>query len=286
MPQRSQKPQPLALTPALPSELLTYILTHQTYPTTLIVCQSRASFLPSLQRCMTNSVQPGPPLPMADQEEDAEVGTGNDVQAERQPEIEVEEERQQSQRRPLLIPTLHQIVSSRSINLVFVPTLSHLRAYLTICPGQEGKEGMENRPPKQKQQRQFDNMGNKTPLLVVYGLVAMHRDTSEWSAQGLGCSVAALVEAGGRGERMVVVLEEREGSAVTAGDDDEEGREREGRREGRKTGWEERLPMLNGSVKRVGLESEDGGWSGRTVEVGRVLGRWFRFEKGEWDHQN
>jgi hypothetical protein len=39
--------------------------------------------------------------------------------------------------------------------------------------------------------------------------------------------------------------------------------------------------MLNGSVRRAGLESEEGGWSGRTVEVGRILARWFKFRKGD-----
>lgn len=47
--------------------------------------------------------------------------------------------------------------------------------------------------------------------------------------------------------------------------------------------WDERVPMLNGSARRAGLESEDGGWSGRTVEVGRILSRWFKFQKGDWD---
>jgi hypothetical protein len=57
----------------------------------------------------------------------------------------------------------------------------------------------------------------------------------------------------------------------------------EERRKGRRRVWEERVPMLNGSVRRAGLESEDGGWSGRTVEVGRILARWFKFGRGDWE---
>jgi len=57
-------------------------------------------------------------------------------------------------------------------------------------------------------------------------------------------------------------------------DDRESGKER--------VVWEERVPMLNGSVRRAGLESEEGGWSGRTVEVGRIVGRWFNFARAEW----
>lgn len=104
------------------------------------------------------------------------------------------------------------------------------------------------------------------PLLVVYGLVELHRDTSEWSAQGLGNSVAGLVEAGWRGRWEVVVIEERK-------DEEEEERSKV---------WEQRVPILSGSVRRAGMENEDGGWSGRTVEVGRILGRWFRFGRGDW----
>ena len=119
------------------------------------------------------------------------------------------------------------------------------------------------------------------PLLVVYGLLELHRDTIEWSAQGLGNSAAGLVEAGWRTGRKVVILEER-------GMDDGLSDIGEGkRRNNRPNVWEEGVPMLNGSVRRAGLESEDGGWSGRTVEAGRILARWFKFEKGDWgDEEN
>ncbi|XMA10623.1 hypothetical protein WAI453_003414 [Rhynchosporium graminicola] len=265
-------PQPLALTPALPSELLSYILSHQIYPTTLIICESRANFLSSLQRCMPNTVQRQPPLYVEGSSsisgDDTAVDTDRDIRAAH----DAETTRQQALHHPLLVATLHQILTSRFINLVFVPTLSHLRAYLSVFSG-EVEQG--DRPPQA--QKQFEKKGNRTSLLVVYGLVGMHRDTSEWSAQGLGNSVAALVDAGWRGGRGVVAVEERECDSDSDVRDGEEGVE------GKRTGWDERLPMLNGSVKRIGLESEDGGWSGRTVEVGRVLGRWFRFERGEWD---
>jgi len=123
------------------------------------------------------------------------------------------------------------------------------------------------------------------PLLVVYGLVESHRDTSEWSAQGLGASMATLVEAGWRGEMgaRVLLCEERVDGVVGrdgGGEDVGGGHGDEG--EGEKQWWEERIPMLSGSVRRDGMEGETG-WSGRTVEIGRVLGRWCRFGKGDWD---
>lgn len=139
-------------------------------------------------------------------------------------------------------------------------------------------------------------------MIVVYGLVELHRDTSEWSAQGLNRSLAGLVDMGGRHKRAVVCVEERanetrrsaESNLYGEGDGDFEGTNNDGdgmgsdenRRRDERTwkGWDEKVPMLNGSVRRAGLESEDSGWSGRTVEVGRIFARWFDFRKAEWDH--
>jgi hypothetical protein len=148
----------------------------------------------------------------------------------------------------LIVPTLRQVAASRHISLVFVDTVSHLRAYLATFPPE-----IEKRPPEQN-----INGSPKGPLIVVYGLLGLHRHTSEWSAQGLGNSAAVLVEAGWG--QKVVILERRD----------------EGDREQKL--WEERLPILNGSARRAGVEGEDAVWSGRTVEVARILGRWFTFE--------
>jgi hypothetical protein len=243
-------PTPLAFPPALPSELLTYVLSQYARPVTLIICQPRAKFLSSLQVFVT-STQPS--LPQDDEVPDA--------YSEQQPP------------HPLLIPTLRQIATSRSIKLVFIPTVSHLRAYLAVFPSSDdANAGLSG----------FTENTKERSLLVVYGLVELHRDTSEWSAQGLGNSIAGLVEAGWRGQREVVVIEERK---IDLDDDLELGdlgiENEEGRRRDSSKVWEQRVPMLNGSVKRAGMESEDGGWSGRTVEVGRILGRWFRFEEGQ-----
>jgi hypothetical protein len=251
---------PLALPPALPSELLAYILTHQTYPTNLIICQSRPTFLSSLLASILQTPQQQPPPPPADDFSHPQSSPTFDA-----PLLH-----------PLLVPTLHQIATSRQINLVFIPTLSHLRAYLAVFPP---KEELGKGPPEKK----FDKPGRKTPLLVVYGLLELHKDTSEWSAQGLGNSVAGLVEGGRRAGRKVVLLEERgmdDGLRDAGGDVGVEER-----RKTRGKVWEERVPMLNGSVRRAGLESEDGGWSGRTVEVGRILARWFNFGKGDWEDE-
>lgn len=251
-------PYPQALPPALPSELLDYILSHQTYPTTLIICQPRASFLTSLLNSIdvTSPQRPEPPLPDEESEEPLPE----------EPPL----------RHNLLIPTLHQIATSLHINLVFIPTLSHLRAYLAAFPPPANSP-----PPDQK----FDKLSKQVPLLVVYGLIELHRDTSEWSAQGLSNSLSNLVEAGLRSGRGVVVIEDRgldEEYFEAVLEEEEEGNEEERRWKQLCGVWEQRVPILNGSVRRAGLDSEDGAWSGRTVEVGRVFARWFRFGRGDW----
>ncbi|KAE8448600.1 hypothetical protein EG329_009025 [Mollisiaceae sp. DMI_Dod_QoI] len=261
-------PPPLALTPALPSELLTYVLAHQVYPTTLIICQSRNTFLATLL-----STIPQPIHQISRQ-------TAHAINPHRHPEPQDDDSLPpESQRHPLLIPTLHQITASRQIKLVFIPTVSHLRAYLSVFPSQVDEEG-DGRPPELK----VDKLGKNAALLIVYGLVDLHRDTSEWSAQGVGNSVAGLVEAGCKGERRIVVIEERKKEG-DAGVDVAHGAE-ESDQPTRKPGWKvwgQRVPMLNGSVRRPGFESEDSAWSGRTIEVGRIFARWFKFGKGDWD---
>jgi hypothetical protein len=222
----------IALPPALPTELLSYILTQQSCPTTLLICQSRASFLSSLSKAITHTHGHHPET--------------TDRDAESTP------------LHPLLIPTLHQIATSRDVKLVFMHTVTHLRAWLAAFDGAEGD-------------------GEKGGgVLVVYGVLGLHRDTSEWSAQGIGNSIASVVEAEVRGGRRVVLIEEKALDSLedVEVDDRESGKER--------VVWEERVPMLNGSMRRAGLESEEGGWSGRTVEVGRIVGRWFKFARAEW----
>jgi len=84
----------------------------------------------------------------------------------------------------------------------------------------------------------------------VWGVVAAHRGTSEFSAQAVGRTLAALVEAGRRGG--VVVAEE-------------------GRR-----WWEGEVPVLNASVRQDSL----GVVAGRMAGLEGVVGRWFEFDAG------
>ncbi|ESZ95363.1 hypothetical protein SBOR_4219 [Sclerotinia borealis F-4128] len=276
---------PIALPPALPSELLTWILNHSTYPTTILICKPRAAFLSSLLADINSNIPPPPT-------------SSNDIPSSPPfPDSAIAPTKTTSH--PLLLKTLHQISLSRHISLIYIPTISHLRAHLSVLTP-ETPSKIEGTPD-----RKWDKVGRKRAMIVVYGLLELHRDTSEWSAQGLSRSLAGLVEMGGRDKRAVVCLERErederggrmeivgEGEGGGGGDfgvqstdrDEIKSDENMGRRKGMWKGWDEKVPMLNGSVRRAGFEGEDRGWSGRTVEVGRVFARWFDFGKAEWGH--
>jgi hypothetical protein len=253
-------PSLMALPPALPVELLTWILNHTAYPTTILICKPRAAFLESLLSSISSPL--GPTTPHSP--------TSNNDLPSSPPNPTTDDTSDPSHsKHPLLLKTLHQISVSRYISLIYIPTVSHYRAYVSVLP----QPSKVPAPPD----RIWEKKGDKEARLIVYGLVELHRNTSEWSAQGLGRSLAGLVEAGSRDGRGVVCLEE---GMWERNDEDLEDEEEVRRRAW--SGWNERVPMLNGSVRRGGLGDEDSGWSGRTVEVGRIFAKWFKFGKAEW----
>ncbi|KAI0013012.1 hypothetical protein F4779DRAFT_471680 [Xylariaceae sp. FL0662B] len=236
---------PLFLSPALPSELLTYILNHHAYPTTLIVCSSRSDFL----ACLADDIR-RQAIPAASPGEQGLESSPSSIP----PDANQEQLKHQ-----LLSSPLYQIATSRHIRVVYIPTVTHLRAYLAVFTPDDSK--VPAPPPGFSTSRQRLH-------IILYGFLEIHRDTSEWSAQGLSNSASALVELGDRLAWQTVVVEPRKS--------DGPGRTFEDL-------LKETAPYLSGGTRRQGLDSEAGGWSGRIVEVGRVMKRWFRFQRGQWD---
>lgn len=104
----------------------------------------------------------------------------------------------------------------------------------------------------------------RDPMLAVWGLAGLHRGSAEYSAQGLARTVSVAVETAWlNGQRLVL--------GESGGWDEGGGHEGVG---GAGGPWTERVPLLSGSVRFGG---EDRVWAGRTVEVGRVVGKWCRF---------
>ncbi|GKT45470.1 uncharacterized protein ColSpa_05651 [Colletotrichum spaethianum] len=218
---------PTVLSPSSPVELLHYIVTFQAYPTTLLICCPREDFISTLLF---------------------------DIQG----QIPTEDHRDLDERRPLplLSATLYQTAVARHIRILFIPTVTHLRAYLSAF---DPSDSLTPPPPNYLP----PSLGKRRPpLLLVYGFLNLHRDSSEWSAQGLSNSAAALIEAARRTEFKPVVVEPKGA----------------GGHEDFKAVLRDDIPVLSGSSRR-----DEGIWTGRTVEVKRVLGRWFRFQMGQWD---
>ena len=242
---------PVVLSPALPSELLSYIVTQHSYPTTLVVCCPRADFLSGLAddvqgRIATETSNdtdgPGP-------YESAPESPGQAITATTR----------------LLAAPLYQVAVARHIRMVFIPTVSHLRAFLSVFSPEDSKIA----PPPVPHPSKADSSvsAKRPPFLVIYGFLGLHRDTSEWSAQGLSNTAAGLIETAKRLTFRAVILEPRHHEAEPEPDAE----------------LDQLLPVLSGSARRYGPDMEELGWIGRTVELRRVLGRWFRFEDGEWD---
>lgn len=120
-------------------------------------------------------------------------------------------------------------------------------------------------------------------MLAMLNPLALHRSTSDFSAQGLSRTFAAAVEAAERAGMQLVVEETEAGCAdeddeevhgVEGGDDFYEGNEGREVERLRKDPWKQQVPFLNSSV-RIGGGERLG--AGRLVEVGKVIGKWCKF---------
>lgn len=292
---------PVFLSPALPTELLQFTLQRCAFPTTLVICSDRAQFLRALLQDV-NHKEPQQQDQEQEEEKDDENKPSHDLSNIGAQHTAAEDQDPHGDpehpipppcppppppppqpragaippiRRALLNPSISQTAIARHIRTVFVPTVTHLRTFLAVFAArvQDPSSSRVSRPPARGGPGGGGGTGEgqgPPPLLLVYGFLALHRHTSEWSVQGLSSSAAGLVEAAAREGFWCVVCEKRRvddelGLATEAGDEDVLG---------------EGVPVLSAGVN-VNIKS--GGWSGKTVEVRRVLGRWFRFEEGEWE---
>lgn len=167
---------------------------------------------------------------------------------------------------PLLVQSIHRVAVAKHIRVVFVPSVSHLRAWLAVFPPADSKTVQ---PPPAAAMAAFSRKTDIAPLLLLYGFLDLHRDTSEWSAQGLSNTAATLIEAARLAALRPVIVEQRI-------DWSEQLRDSESL-------LSEEIPLLSGAERRAAAREGGSGWIGRTVSVRRVLGRWFRFQEDVWD---
>ena len=230
----SHRRTPVVLPPLFSIEFLSWLLEHHEKPTTLLICCSREAFLADIQTNLQSLHCENP------------ATTPNDGN--------------QGLAHPLLNPTIHLISRSRSIHLVFVPTLPHLRAYLSTYTFPPTCES----PFLTSTKARF-----RVPILAIWGLVDAHRSTAEHSAQGLSRTVAAAVESASLAEQRLVLVEAK----ILDGEQDGD---TEGFDVAFGNPWKEQVPVLSGTIRFGG---EDRVWAGKTIEVGHILARWCKFVK-------
>ena len=153
----------------------------------------------------------------------------------------------------LLVPTLQLLARCRAIKLVYCHSIDTLRAYLSsyaapvVAPGSTGP------------------VSSPKPLLAILDLVLLHHATSEFSVQGLMRTFASAVEAANRNSMDLVLCECKDIHDPT--------NPSRGSRL-----WNTDVPLLSGSVR---LGSGGSSFAGRMVNVRRIAGRWFSFEKSQ-----
>lgn len=201
--------QPHILSSATPSELLAYIVAYHAHPTTVLIGCSKTDFLSTLAHELDHP-EPTP-------------------------------------KRHILKKTLLQTAISRHIRIAYIPTVTHLRAYLSVFSADASSV---DGPPSDERAEEGISKHKNTPLLLAYGFLELHRDGSEWSAQGIGVSTALLIEAAARCDFRAAIIEPRQ--------------------EEDKTVFSQQVPLLNGAA-----QNDDGSWSGKTVTTETVLHRWF-----------
>ncbi|MCJ1335387.1 hypothetical protein MMC09_000656 [Bachmanniomyces sp. S44760] len=217
------------------TEFFSYVQRRHCAPSTVIICSSREEFLEALEKNMSHDQN------RDDQStEDAQTSHGL---------------------HHLLIPTIHLVASSRTIDLAFVPDLMHLKAYLALySPPVDSVAGPSN----------YHRPGDRSRLLSIIDILGIHRSTSDYSAQGLSRTLASAVDAADRAEAQLVLME-----TMTDVHDimpEESGLSSSTRRDP----WKEQVPLLNGSLR---LGDEQRFWAGRTIEIRKIVARWCRFER-------
>jgi hypothetical protein len=215
------------------TDLLEHLIDSHASPTTLAICSTRKDFLAQIAPAI---LTPRPQEIPSSQEsfiDDDPTPRSNPLP------------------HRLLIPTLQLLARSRTIKLVYCPSIDTLRAYLSsyagpvVVPESTG------------------SVSSPKPLLAILDLVLLHHATSEFSVQGLMRTFASAVEAANRNSMDLLLCECKD-----IHDPTNPGR-------GPRL-WDTDVPLLSGSVR---LGSGGSSFAGRMVSVRRVAGRWFSFEK-------
>ncbi len=160
-------------------------------------------------------------------------------------------------RKRTLEPTIELIARASSLNLVFCPTVQHLRAHLSACTVSSATRDTSKGQSSPKQQ-------DEIPVLGLFNAINLHRSSGDYSAQAIGRTLATAVEAA-VGKQLKLVLFEYHMGFANALDPT------------RQAVWHEQVPILSRSVRTMAVG--DGAWMDSTVSIRSIVARWCSFEQ-------
>lgn len=199
--------------------------------TTLVICSTRKAFLHQIApTLLTPQVQEIPAS-----QESLEEGEGSPAP------LQVPHR--------FLIQTLGLLASTQALKAAFCPTVKSLRAWLSTYTASA--------------QTFLTLDSNARRNLIVVNSILLHRDTSEFSVQGLSRTLACMVEAAVRNRmkpRLVECKDFHDEHDLARG----------------YTLWDVQVPLLSGSVR---LGGDGANWAGRAISVKMITSRWFHFEE-------
>ncbi|EKG16699.1 hypothetical protein MPH_06085 [Macrophomina phaseolina MS6] len=284
---------PTVLHPVSLPDFVRYLVDHHATPTNLVVCSSRADFEKHLLYCLESARDTEPLASAASQY--GGLGNRDQDQAFPAPQTGVDQ---------LLVPTLDNLFTTSTIRLTFCASLETLRAYLSSLTVKS-----PDRPtaPPSVTSTPFSRT-DAHPILALLSPIALHRETTSFSAQGLSRTLAIAVEAAAYRKQKLIFAECSAPPHLLRGQNDawmeghdvpgeeamldtEAGGGREGEHEVADEArdlfiprtaadtdpWAEKLSILNVTTKSFGIG--DKGWAGRTVTARSVAERWCRFER-------
>ncbi|EME78612.1 uncharacterized protein MYCFIDRAFT_157368 [Pseudocercospora fijiensis CIRAD86] len=216
-------------------DFLQHVLDCHAPPSTLVVCSTKTAFIESLEHAAAST----------------EAGLD---------EATLPTDRM---RRLWRTPTLRLLSTSRTLKLVFCPDITHLRAYLATY-----SLALAKRPHDADTALRYKSA---RPVLAVLDLIQVHRPTTAFSAQGINRSISAAVEAALATESKLILAEYP--ARLDQPDPDLAAVEMDVR-QAEQPAWDEAVPILNVTTKRLGELSV-----GRTVAIRTVAARWCTFER-------
>lgn len=226
---------PTVLAPLTLPALLHYILSTQSAssPTTLVVCSDQKAFLEHLADSFRRH----------------------------------HDTMQTNSLKQLLVPSLHNLSTTRHVKLAFCASVQALLAYLTA----------QDRPGYVH----VDESEGKERLIVVNPL-ALHKPTSSFSAQGLSRMFATAVDTASRTGAALHLVECQGGRSSSDVHLEDDASMMDAEDDARDTAeepdpWDQHVSILNVSARRFGAAVGERAWAGRTVKVKRIASRWFRF---------